>query len=130
MDGKPLSFAVSIMVAMIKEAWCRETASPGCQDGWSEDNPSWGQCAITALAVQNLVGGDLMRTVVEGHGSHYYNRLLDGTEIDLTRDQFPEGTEVPPGKVADRQAVLFSERAQSAQTRERYELLLWRISQS
>lgn len=66
-------------------AWCRETSAD--PEGWSESRPSHGQCAVTALFIQDLLGGDLLRTVNEGV-SHYWNRLRDGTEIDLTRDQF------------------------------------------
>jgi hypothetical protein len=107
----------------IRKAWCRETASPGSQADWSEDNPSFGQCAVTALMVQDLFGGELMRTSVESYGSHYYNRMRDGTDVDLTSGQFPAGTVIPPGKPVDREYVLDSERAVQARSRERYELL-------
>ena len=67
--------------------------------GWSEDTaqtfdpamPSRGQCAVTALVTQDWFGGDLLRAeYVDGaaKGSHYWNRLPDGQEIDITRDQF------------------------------------------
>ncbi len=68
----------------IRSAWCQETSA---DLAWSTENPSLGQCAVTALIVQDFMGGVLMRAEVTG-GSHYWNRLPDGTELDLTRDQF------------------------------------------
>jgi len=112
-----------IIGPIIRQVWCRETASPSCQDGWSKDNLSWGQCAVTALLVQCIEGGELLRTVIEGYGSHYYNRLPSGQTVDLTSDQFPEGTEIPLGTVVDRQYVLDSERAVQARSRQRYDKL-------
>ncbi len=108
-------------------SWSRETASPACQGQWSEQNPSLGQCAVTALLIQAMMGGYIMRTVVENFGSHYYNILPDGRECDLTRGQFPPGTVVPPGQIADRDAMLYSERGKAARTLERYALLLNRF---
>jgi hypothetical protein len=106
----------------LPRVWCRETASPSVQDRWTEENPALGQCAVTALLVQDAVGGELMRTVVEGHGSHYYVWHRGGRE-DLTACQFPEGTVIPDGEPVDRADMLGSERAIAARTAERYALL-------
>ena len=69
------------------------------------ENPAWGQCAVTALVVQDAFGGDLLRAMVEGV-SHYWNRLPDGSEVDLTRQQFPEGAMHGATVVKDREYVL------------------------
>ena len=130
MDAMADALTRAITEKLIRNTWCKETASPGCQADWSEDNPAWGQCAVTALTVRCVLGGDLLRTVVEGYGSHYYNRLPDGTEIDFTRDQFSKQTLIPPGEVVDRDKVLFSPRAVTARTKGRYEIFLKRFSQS
>lgn len=77
-------------------AWSADTSA--AQD-WTPTNPSRGQCAVTAMVVQDRFGGELLRVVNEGE-SHYFNRLNDGTEVDLTRDQFevwdPSPAEVRP----------------------------------
>lgn len=71
--------------ARLETVWSADTsASP---DRWTPQRSSLGQCAITALLVQDLFGGVLLRSVNEGD-SHYWNRLDDGAEVDLTRDQF------------------------------------------
>ncbi len=128
--GKKEDFLLGILEPMLPAGWCRETCSPGCADKWSGGNPALGQCAITALLIHELLGGELLRTEVEGFGSHYYNRLPSGREVDLTRSQFPEGTVVPMGEAVSRERVLTSERAVQARTQERYDLLRTRLARS
>jgi len=64
--------------------WDEQTS----QGGYTSEHPSVGQCVPTSLLVQELFGGELLR-VINKDISHYFNRLPDGTEVDLTRDQFP-----------------------------------------
>jgi hypothetical protein len=108
---------------LMKAAWCRDTASPDSLSTWEAHHSVKGQCAVTALVVQDEMGGEILRTVVEGYGSHYYNRLPDGTILDLTKEQFPAGIVIPPGTLIERDAMLFSERAKEARTLDRYHRL-------
>lgn len=79
-------------------AWSKETSSDPA--GWSPENPSWGQCAVTALCVQDALGGEIVwaeAQLPDGRRiSHYFNRI-DDEEVDLTREQFPAGTVIPAG---------------------------------
>jgi hypothetical protein len=80
-------------------AWGADTCYPDSSATWSADNPSRDQCGMTALVVQDVLGGDLVLAEVhvdgEKVGHHYWNRLPDGTDVDLTGDQFlPEETVV------------------------------------
>lgn len=68
-------------------SWSASTSA--APDEWTPTKPSLGQCAVTALIVQDEFGGGLLRTVNAGV-SHYWNRLPSGQEVDLTRDQFDE----------------------------------------
>lgn len=78
---------IFMLTETMKRAWCRDTsASP---DRWTEARPSIGQCAVTALVVQDLFGGILLRTTNFGE-SHYLNELSDGENVDLTIDQFDD----------------------------------------
>ena len=81
----------------LERAWAADTSAD--PDGWSLANPAWGQCAVTALTVQDMYGGTLMRGLVNGV-SHYWNVTPDGQEIDLTRDQF--GGEFEPVSAQER----------------------------
>jgi hypothetical protein len=55
----------------LEAAWSAETSVDPA--GWTPDNPAWGQCAITALHVDAVLGGDIMRCVRANGESHYCN---------------------------------------------------------
>lgn len=74
-----------------------------------QDKPSTGQCAVSALLIQDFLGGELIKcTAVSKHSkeTHFFNRLLDGWEVDLTSSQFPKGTRYENKIVADRNEIL------------------------
>jgi hypothetical protein len=93
----------STLFRTIRQAWSRSTSADPA--GWTASNPAWGQCAVTALVVQDALGGELVRTIVD-YRSHYFNLLEDGDEIDLTREQFPVGAVASGRHVRDRRYVL------------------------
>lgn len=73
---------------LLLEVWCRETAYPSCQKDYIyEEDPTYGQCAITSTLVYDMFGGSIHRIRIEGGGTHYFNKI-DGHYIDLTSDQF------------------------------------------
>jgi hypothetical protein len=118
---------MEVLRPLVVAAWGPDTCDPHNleTEGWQPDNPSRGQCGVTALVVQDLVGGDLiLGEVFVGDakvGHHYWNRLPDGTEIDLTGDQFlPEET-VVGGQVQHRPPD------GPRRCREQYELLKERV---
>ena len=53
---------------------------------WQADNPAIGQCGVTALVVNDKLGGDILKTPLP-EGDHFYNRV-NGERIDLTAGQF------------------------------------------
>src|SRR6266536_2808330 len=81
----------------LAHSWSRQTSAE--PDGWSEHSPARGQCAVTALVIQDLFGGELLRCDA-GPTSHYWNRLPSGREVDLTRHQF--GVDFRPRQVETR----------------------------
>lgn len=62
---------------------------------WSFDCPSMNQCCVTALVVQDYLGGKLLKCKTKNGDIHYWNRLPDGSELDFTADQFPFVSDVP-----------------------------------
>ncbi|MER6315124.1 alpha/beta hydrolase [Streptomyces sp. NPDC001581] len=94
--------------AAIRAGWSAGTSEPAGigKVPWTPENPAWGQCDITALVVQDLVGGELVLGEVfhdgrpEGH--HWWNLLPGGVRVDLTREQFRRGETVTPGRVVKR----------------------------
>lgn len=52
------SVTLTGLEAAIRAAWGRETSDD--PDEWSEENPARGQCAVTALLVRELLGGEIL----------------------------------------------------------------------
>lgn len=94
----PLNMMILKLRDDLKKAWSRETSSD--PDSWTPENPAWGQCAVTACAVQDKLGGNIiwaMARLPDGRElSHYFNDI-GGHELDMTREQFPAKTYIPPG---------------------------------
>jgi hypothetical protein len=105
MPASATQLSVEDCRAALRSAWSRETSADPRH--WSPANPSWGQCAVTALIVQDLFGGSLLRAPLTD-GSHYWNQLPNGEEVDLTRDQFPDGMQIQEVAERDREYVLSS----------------------
>jgi hypothetical protein len=94
----------------IRHSWSLDTCAPGDRPRWHAGNPARGQCGVTALVVNDLLGGDLVRGEVHIDGQrtdfHWWNRFAGGVDIDLTREQFTAEEMVTPGIVIPRQPRL------------------------
>jgi hypothetical protein len=102
------------------QGWSRNTSYPKTRTLWNTKNPSFGQCAVTSLVVNDLFGGKI---VYNKEYHHYWNILDDGSEIDLTREQFGKNVVINEFTEASRNYMIYSDAAERAKTRERYELL-------
>lgn len=76
-----------LKIEKIKEAlqksWSLESSSK-----WSGDNPAKGQCGVTTLVINDLLGGEIMKTKLSD-GWHFYN-IINGKRYDFTASQFKE----------------------------------------
>ncbi|WP_327152755.1 alpha/beta hydrolase [Streptomyces yangpuensis] len=122
------TWTLADLEAAIRAGWSVETSEPAdiSRVPWTPENPAWGQCDITALLVQDLVGGDLVLGEVfhEGRqeGYHWWNLLPGGIRVDLTREQFRRGEVVTPGRVVKRPGGRLKRRW------EEYQLLRQRVT--
>lgn len=80
--GHPAIVTLGDLYQILRKAWCKETAYPSCQAEWVNTDPSYGQCAITAMLVYDMFGGSIHRIRVDGGGTHYFNKI-NGHYIDL-----------------------------------------------
>jgi hypothetical protein len=87
-----------------KRAWARETSAAA---EWTTKEPELGQCAVTALLVQDAYGGVLKRALVNSV-SHYWNEV-DGQVVDLTRAQFEAPLSIEGEIERERDYVLSNE---------------------
>jgi hypothetical protein len=97
--------------AAIRAAWALDSCDPVDADDWSAANPARGQCGSTALTIHDLLGGELLiAEVIRSDGSrqgvHYWNLLPDGTEADLTREQFTSDEVIQQPRILRRPAGL------------------------
>ncbi|QTC41636.1 hypothetical protein I7V34_21800 [Bacillus sp. V3] len=65
------------------ESWSVKSSSK-----WSRENPAKGQCGVTALVVNDLLGGEIKKTKLT-EGWHFYN-FISGKRYDFTASQFSE----------------------------------------
>lgn len=72
---------VTRIATALLASWSNETS-----ENWRADSPARGQCNVTALLLNELFGGDILKTPLP-EGDHFYNRI-DGQRIDLTASQF------------------------------------------
>ena len=111
------------LFGVLLKAWTKESAYPSAQKDpeYNKSNdPTYGQCAITATLVYDMFGGTIHKIKVNGGGTHYFNKI-NGHYIDLTRDQFdlyniPVNYE--PNETIDREYC-----GKNADTLKRFELL-------
>ncbi|MDN5388963.1 MULTISPECIES: YunG family protein [Bacillus] len=82
MDDHHLGQFEQIMNALYK-SWSSDSSSK-----WSQDNPAKGQCGVTALIVNDLLGREIRKTRLP-EGWHFYN-FINGKRYDLTVSQFKE----------------------------------------
>jgi hypothetical protein len=114
--------ALDDLAATLRRAWHADTA---WIDDWQPEAPARGQCGSTALVLNDLRGGQLMRGLVDEGGRdltlHYWN-TLDLGQIDLTWMQFP-----PSARLVHGERVLRSDLLTSSWLETRYRTLRDRV---
>lgn len=72
---------------ILSEIWCADTCAPRMRHEWNADNPTLGQCSITAFLMQDIFGGRVCGILRQGGNYHCFNDV-DGCVFDLTSEQF------------------------------------------
>ncbi|MGW6285595.1 YunG family protein [Streptomyces sp. NPDC055107] len=103
------TYLLSDIERAIRDSWSAETCTPEYRDRWTPDNPARDQCGVTAMVLNDLLGGELIRGEVHVDGVrtdfHWWNRLGPGVDVDLTREQFGPEEAVVGGDVIVRPPV-------------------------
>jgi hypothetical protein len=121
-----MTWTLADIEGIIRSSWGADTCPPDARNPvWDPANPARGQCGVTALVVQDLLGGDLVRGDVhvadERVDTHWWNLLPGGVEVDLTRDQFG------PEEILTVGVALARPTAPMKRGREEYETLRRRV---
>ena len=105
--------------------WAADTCAPRMRGGWSRDNPTLGQCSVTAFLVQDLLGGTVRGILRDEENYHCYN-IVDGVVFDLTSEQFSgETLEYRDDDPEQYREVHFAKK----EKKQRYELLRSRLAE-
>ena len=71
--------------------WCEYSCTPRLRHAWTPDNPTLGQCSITAFLAQDIFGGKVLGLLRPDGNYHCFNQVQN-VIFDLTSEQF--GAEV------------------------------------
>ena len=82
--------SLSELYDALRQSWDSDTAYAKVKEAAAEGSP-FGQCYVTALVVQDYFGGEILVFDYGDGDKHFWNRLPDGREYDLTADQFARG---------------------------------------
>ena len=107
------------LYAALLDIWCSYSCTPRLRDGFSPDNPTLGQCAVTAFLAQDIFGGKVFGIPRPGGNFHCYN-VSSGCTYDLTSEQF--GNEILVYQDSDPEQ-LREVHFQREEKRQRYEFL-------
>ncbi len=118
---------IQSIVQALQASWSADTDYEATH--FDPTNPARGQCVVSSLVVQGLLGGELIRYHVSGagyHEKHYANLLPNGSVLDTTFRQYqgaPVTLKIDP-PVLKGHASMRAKWLSDAETRERYELLM------
>ncbi|WP_231893363.1 YunG family protein [Rossellomorea aquimaris] len=71
------------LLLILSKSWSTESSSK-----WSHNNPAKGQCGVTTLVINDILGGEIRKTKLSA-GWHFYN-IINGSRYDFTASQFNE----------------------------------------
>ena len=110
---------------ILSALWSADTCAPRMRNGWRPDNPTFGQCSITAFLMQDIFGGKVYGVPREGGTFHCFNDV-DGCVFDLTSEQFgDEVLDYSNCPEQDREVHFAKE-----EKRQRYEVLKGRLAEA
>ena len=110
---------------LLSGIWAADTCAPRMRQNWRADNPTLGQCSITAFLMQDIYGGRVLGVPRRGGTFHCFNDV-DGCVFDLTSEQFGGEALDYDHCPEQRREVHFSK----AEKKARYETLKARLTEA
>ena len=86
-DEYPGIITITDLYNALLNVWCAETCAPRMRDRWTADNPTMGQCSITAFLAQDIFGG-IVRGILRPDGNYHCYNVVGNVVFDLTSEQF------------------------------------------
>jgi hypothetical protein len=104
----------------LREAWSATSSTK-----WTAERPALGQCSPTALVIQDMFGGTLLKTSIQG-AWHFYN-CIDGRVCDFSAEQFETEPNYKHHPASRAEALLDCTADQYSALAERF-AAIWEIS--
>ena len=108
---------------LLSGIWAADTCAPRMRAKWTKENPTFGQCSITAFLIQDIFGGRVLGVPRRDGTFHCFNDV-DGCVFDLTSEQFGDEVLDYENCPEQRREAHFAK----AEKKERYELLKARLA--
>jgi len=80
---------MKLLRKLLEKSWSKQTIWHKAE--FKPELPSAGQCYVTSILLYDIFGGELISADILFEGkyeSHYWIKLPNGREFDLTSDQF------------------------------------------
>lgn len=117
-----MDWTIETLADAFNKSYAKDTAYRGI---WMPDRPAFGHCAVATLVAQEILGGRILRGSISGPvvGTHYWNLLPSGIEVDFTAAQYA-GVTTAKREITEalRQSML-----QNVDTKKRYMLFRRRV---
>jgi hypothetical protein len=84
------------------KSWSLESSSK-----WSENTPAKGQCGVTALVVNDIFGGEILKTKLSD-GWHFYNRINGERYVKWKPTQIPTQHNIGTLKIVYNNILMFN----------------------
>ena len=107
---------------LLSTLWAADTCPPRMRDSWRPENPTLGQCSITAFLMQDIYGGRVLGVPLKDGNFHCFNAVGDCV-FDLTSEQFGDAKLNYDDRPEQLRQVHFAR----AEKKARYELLRARL---
>lgn len=82
-----MDYATDSDLTRLRAACLATAAQYPPPEGFLGRSPLRGHCGAVSLMLRGMFGGEILYGEIEGE-PHYWNRLRDGREVDLTSCQF------------------------------------------
>lgn len=96
---------IELVKFSIYSAWDSSTAFPMPTCDFLRNDRAIGQCAVSAVLLQDYFGGEIKKGIVNGLFKHYWN-VIDGERLDITASQFCPPITITDEKNASRENLL------------------------
>ena len=96
---------IKILKKALEASWNIDTCHKPMKKDYAKNHPSYGQCYPTTLIVNDFFGGKILKYKFPETEIGHFSNLIDGKEVDLSREQFDKDESFPKPQIIDRKTL-------------------------